>query len=55
MVSLHCAIRLCSTLAEAVTYFNKLNPLLNEFLSLRESIYRASQEFEAACWASANR
>lgn len=38
--------------AEAVDYFNKLNPLLAEFLSLRETIYHASQEFEAA-WAEA--
>ncbi len=38
--------------AEAVAYFNKLNPLLAEFLSLREAIYRASQEFEAA-WMQA--
>ena len=34
--------------AEAVEYFNKLNPLLSEFLSLRAAIFQAAEEFEAS-------
>ena len=34
--------------AEAVEYFNKLNPLLMEFLSLRAAIFQSAEEFEAS-------
>ncbi len=37
-----------SQTAEAVEYFNKLNPLLMEFLSLRAAIFQSAEEFEAS-------